>query len=629
VSAATADGLWPRLDEPGDLPALEAVPLAERGLPASTWALLDRAASLWPERTAITVLPSVAAWDEPVTVTFAGLRDRVGRTAAVLHGLEVRRTDAVGVISPNTAGMLCAVLAAQAAGVVAPINPALAEDVIVHLVATTGARVLVVAGPDLDERVWATITRLVPGSAVHTVLVLRPDTAAGPAPRVPGLPGVQVLDLAESTAAEDIAELSDLPEATDAAAYFHTGGTTGAPKIAVHTHANEVTMAWSMAAVQRATDPDDSVSAIFAALPLFHVNALLVTCLAPLMTGRPVVWGPPGGYREPGLHPTFWRIVERYRIGGMSAVPTVYASLTRVPVDADISSLRMPVVGAAPLPDAVRTAFSAHTGVELVEGYGLTEATCATAMTRPGRARPGSVGQRLPYQQVKAVALDPVTGEWTDLPPGETGLLVISGPTVFAGYLRDGRPIRDGVVRDGWLDTGDRGSVDADGFLRLAGRTKDLIIRGGHNIDPAVVEEALLRHPGVLAAAAVGRPDRYAGEVPVAYVVCDPQAAVSAEDLREWAAGAVPEPAAAPKEVVLVDALPLTEVGKVFKPALRADAARRLIAAELGRLGGRARVVPGSGPGSIGVVAPDDQVDRVRDVLGGYALDWHLVENGT
>ena len=117
---------------------------------------------------------------------------------------------------------------------------------------------------------------------------------------------------------------------------------------------------------------------------------------------------------------------------------------------------------------------------------------------------------------------------------------------MIAGYLRDGGPPTDGVVRDGWLDTGDHGSVDADGFVRLTGRVKDLIIRGGHNIDPAVIEEALLSHPAVSHAAAVGRPDRHSGEVPVAYVSLTPSASASEEELRAWAADHVPEAAAAP-----------------------------------------------------------------------------------
>ncbi|MEV4088978.1 long-chain fatty acid--CoA ligase, partial [Nonomuraea fuscirosea] len=246
-----------------------------------------------------------------------------------------------------------------------------------------------------------------------------------------------------------------------------------------------------------------------------------------------------------------------------------------------------------------------------------------SAVTPAGRARPGSVGLRLPYQRIKAVAVDPGSGDWSDLPAGAEGLLVISGPAVFAGYLRDGEPSRDGVVRDGWLDTGDHGSVDHDGYVYLTGRVKDLIIRGGHNIDPAVIETALLTHPQVSAAAAVGRPDRHAGEVPVAYVTLR-AAGPTPQELREWAAARVPEAAAAPKEVIVVDRIPLTEVGKVFKPALRDDAARRLVARELAALGGRARLAPDREAGSIGIVAPAEEADRVRDLLGHYAIDWHV-----
>ena len=207
----------------------------------------------------------------------------------------------------------------------------------------------------------------------------------------------------------------------------------------------------------------------------------------------------------------------------MSAVPTVYGTLAQVPVDADISSLRLPIAGAAPLPASVREDFAAHTGRHLLEGYGLTEATCASTWTRPGEERPGSVGRVLPGQQVKAVRIGD-DGSWADCAPGQTGVLVIGGPAVFAGYVTDPglggpRVSRDGVVRDGWLDTGDLGSVDADGFVYLTGRAKDLIIRGGHNIDPRVIEDALLATPRVRGAVAVGRPDRHSGEVPVAYVV--------------------------------------------------------------------------------------------------------------
>ena len=165
------------------------------------------------------------------------------------------------------------------------------------------------------------------------------------------------------------------------------------PEARARTHRNEVANAWMVALAIG----DDESGAVLAALPLFHTNALIVTLLAPLLRGRHVVWAGPLGYREPSLLGAFWKIVERYRIAAMSAVPTVYGVLAQRPVDADIASLRMPIVGAAPLPAALADAFRARTGVALCEGYGLTEATCASAVSPPARARPGrSAADALP-----------------------------------------------------------------------------------------------------------------------------------------------------------------------------------------------------------------------------------------
>jgi fatty-acyl-CoA synthase len=324
----------------------------------------------------------------------------------------------------------------------------------------------------------------------------------------------------------------------------------------------------------------------------------------------------------------FWKLVERYRIAVMSAVPTVYAALSQVPVGADISSLRLPIVGAAPLPAAVRGAFAKHTGASLVEGYGLTEATCASTRNFPGAPRPGSVGQRLPYQRVKAVRVDEHTGQWADLPPGETGVLAISGPTVFPGYIVDGpegpRPDPAGKVVDGWLNTGDLAYVDADCFVYLAGRQKDLIIRGGHNIDPAVIEDALLTHPAVTAASAVGRPDEHAGEVPVGYVTISPGSQVTPGDLTAWAAARVPERAAAPKLVTILDALPLTAVGKPYKPELRRHAAEHAIAERLAPLG-VGGVHAELTDGIVAVTVPHtEHKNAVAAALDAYAITWRF-----
>ncbi len=619
MTQQTADLLWPVAYGPQDLEAIEAVPLSERGLPASTYAALARAAELWPDRTATICLPDAARWEEPSDRTFSELLADVHRVAGVFCGLGIGRRDAVALVAPNCEELLTAVLAAETAGIAAPINPGLAGEHVVELVRLAGARVIVAAGPELDPAAWEVAREAAQAVSAVALLALRPTGATGAPAALAPLPGVEVGYLGALAAAQED-RAPELPAADDLASYIHTGGTTGTPKLAARTHRSEVANAWMIASASELGQ--DGV--VFAALPLFHTNALIVTVLAPLLRGQPVLWAGPLGYRDLPLYGVFWRMVERYGIALMSGVPTVYAVLAQVPVDADISSLRLPIVGAAPLPPSVAEQFHAVTRVELSEGYGLTEGTCATARDWPGAPRRGTVGQRLPYQEVRAVRVDEVTGAWEDLPPGEVGTLVIRGPNVFAGYLRPGPdgPVPDpgDKVRDGWLDTGDLGAVDEEGYVRLAGRAKDLIIRGGHNIDPAVIEDALLEHEAVLAAGAVGRPDAHAGEVPVAYVQVVP-GAVTEDELLAWAADRVPERAAAPKLVEIIDEIPLTLVGKPFKPELRRRATER-VAREV--IGSAATEVTARIDDGAVVVEVDAAADpgKVEAALAPFGLAW-------
>jgi fatty-acyl-CoA synthase len=627
VGALTSElPLWPTFTGPADLAEVERIPLSERGLPGSTYELVRRAAELWPDRRAVSVLPDAERFHTPVVRTFAELAQDVHRAAAVLAGLGVGRGDAVAVISVNCAEMLPLLLAAEAVGIYAPINPGLAPEHAIALLRLSGAKVIAASGPELDEGVWAHARTIAASTGARALLALRPTAPLDQAPALESLDGVDVAYMQERAAHADAAELSGSPPAAgDIASYLHTGGTTGTPKLAGRTHANEVSNAWMM----RASNVLDESSVIFAALPLFHANALVVTVLAPLLKGQHVVWGGPLGYRDLPLFQSFWKIVEHYRIAAMSAVPTVYSVLAQISVDADISSLKLPIVGAAPLPAAVREAFEARTGVALCEGYGLTEGTCASALSWPEAPRPGTVGQRFPYQEARTAAIDEATGNWTFLAENEVGTLVLRGPNVFAGYLVEtgsGREVRpEGKIRDGWLDTGDLASVDGDGFIRLAGRAKDLIIRGGHNVDPATIEDALLEHPDVTAAAAVGRPDPHSGEVPVAFVTIAAGSEVTADELEGWAAEHVPERAAAPKHVEIVDEVPLTSVGKPYKPELRRRAAERAARdalAETG-LGDQVRAVLVDGAVEIHVPRSAED-DAVREVLSQYAWTWQL-----
>jgi fatty-acyl-CoA synthase len=596
--------------------------------PASTYQLLLDAATAWPDGIAAQWIPDPGEHTRCLDQTYAELARMVTRIANALTALGVRRGDAVTLAGVNTSMLYAATLAAQAVGIAAPANPALSGERIAELIRRTGSRVLVTAGPELDVQLWQQLLEVARQAGMTAVLALRPDGARGDPPGLgetvdPDGRALVVAYLDEMIAGQPSGHLAgaDMPEAGDLAAFVHTGGTTGAPKVAAHTHANQLACAQGIALCSGLA-PGEGV---LGGLPLFHVNALIVTGIAPMFSGTRVVWPGPAGYRDKALYTRFWQIMEHYRITAMSAVPTVYGTLAQLPVDADISTLRLPIVGAAPLPASVREDFAAHTGRHLLEGYGLTEATCASTWTRPGEERPGSVGRALPGQQVKAVQIGE-DGSWTDCAPGQTGVLVIGGPAVFAGYLtgpRHGGPrvSREAAVRGGWLDTGDLGRVDAGGFVYLAGRAKDLIIRGGHNIDPQVIEDALLAHPAVTAAAAVGRPDRHSGEVPVAYVVPAGPGSFDEADLLAWASTAIGEPAARPKRIYAIGAIPVTAVGKHFKPALAADAAARAITEALAVAGlPDARATAAHEDGGLIVTVTGADPGRVRDAVAGFAL---------
>jgi len=224
-------------------------------------------------------------------------------------------------------------------------------------------------------------------------------------------------------------------------------------------------------------------------------------------------------------------------------------------------------------------------------------------------ARPirlGSVGHAVPYSKVRVVKID-ANGRYAgDCAANEIGVVAMHGPGVFSGYLSESHN-RGAFIEPGWVNSGDLGRLDEDGYLWITGRAKDLIIRGGHNIDPLPVEEILFQHPSVALAALVGQPDAYAGELPLAYVQLKPDAKTTPAELVEFVRERTPERAAVPVNVVLIDAMPLTGVGKVFKPQLRWDAARRVFAdtlSELSSRGASVAVAVGAHPvhGSIATV---------------------------
>jgi fatty-acyl-CoA synthase len=375
------------------------------------------------------------------------------------------------------------------------------------------------------------------------------------------------------------------------------------------------------------TETDGSPRTVLCGLPLFHVNGQLVTGLQPWMRGDHVVLATPEGYRGKTFLARFWEIVENFRVATFSGVPTLYSALLDTPIgDNDLSSLKFAICGAAPMPVALARAFEATTGVKIVEGYGLTEAACVSSVNPPdGERRPGSIGLPIPYQQMAAVVMD-ANGRFERMAGvDEVGVIAINGPNVFSGYLDSRHDLGLWIDIDGerWLNTGDLGRRDADGYFWLAGRKKELIIRGGHNIDPKIIEDALQGHPAVAVVAAVGSPDAYAGELPVAYVQLKPGLVVTEADLMEHAARTIPEKVAAPKRVKILSSLPTTAVGKLFKPALIEREIEETIRAEAKRVGAElsyVRVERDPHSGLRAVVAAADRADALRQALDRYAF---------
>ncbi|MGW7067137.1 AMP-binding protein [Streptomyces sp. NPDC054855] len=466
------DLLWPTYLGPADLGRIEGVPLSGRGLPASTYAALDRAATLWPDRPAVSVLSNPHDPRETVTCTFAGLRDDVHKIANLFHARGVRRSSAVAILAPNTHLTPALLLAAQSAGVALPLHPRLAAPEIARLLTQTGARVLVAAGPELDPGTWHTAHALAGRLNLDALYSLRPAGSVHRAPALEPIPGREVAHLTcvVRTMSRTLAPVPPRPD--DLAALFPTGHRPGSPKVAAHTHSNQITNAWSTAADSNL----DGESVLFAGLPLFQPDALMITLLGPLLRGQHVLWAGPRGFRDPALYVNFWKIIQRHRIAALLATPATYSSLGQLPLDADVSSLRIAAVaGAAGPPGAVRAAFTARTGVDPCEGYGLAEATSVIARNFTGRNRhPLAVGQRLPYQQAKTIRVDQA-GTWHDLPDHTPGILAIRGPSVFPGYVTgadgDGPRLDSlGKLRDGWLNTGDLARIDPGGFIHLANR---------------------------------------------------------------------------------------------------------------------------------------------------------------
>ena len=551
-----------------DIDAIERVPLEERLRVLDFYERLRLALEArGAAETAISFVPDGDVQGVVDETSFGALRRKTALTAALLRSRGIGRGDVVAIVMPTMPAVYWAMMGAMAEAIPFPLNWMLEPGPMLELLRKADAKAVIALAPTPGFRIWETLQAIRAGLRADLTVW---SVAAPGGDRLPDSDFDRDLEQLSTTGAA--AATRPPANAEEVAAYVHSGGTTGLPKIVKLSHGNISYRHWTLQlAMQLALG-----EVILQDTPIFHVGGIAGRCLPMLACGASLVIPSMMGARDKRYVANYWKFVERFRVTRLSGVPTTLSTLARMPPQGeDLSSLRPNfITGSTALPIAVRREFERVSGVRILNSYGLTENTASVAIElRDGPSRQGSSGVPVPYTQVRAAQFVAAETDWRACAPGEIGMLQVKGPGVSLGYVGN---LPSARTADGWLITGDLGRIDAEGVLFVTGRAKDIIIRGGHNIDPGGIEDALLRSPAVLHAAAVGKPDSYAGELPVAYVQLAPGSHVTAAELIELVSEHITERAAIPKEIYIVDRIPLTDAGKPSKVALRHDAAERV-----------------------------------------------------
>ena len=608
-----------------DVKAIEAEAAWEdRDMPTTLYQLLASVATRFPNRNAMTFQLTSGPKDPAETLSWQEFHDQSVQAANLFRSLGVGPTDVVAYLLPNATETALTLIGGGIAGIAAPINPLLAPDQIAAILRESGAKVVVTLRSfpktDIAQKVNEALAMAPNVTDVLEVDLLRylkpPKSWIVPLirPKVEKKHQARVQDFQKAIAAQP--KMLAFEDATEdrICAYFHTGGTTGMPKLVQHKYSGIIYNGWL--GDKLLFDETDNV---ICPLPLFHVFACHVILMAMLTSGSHVVFPTPAGYRGDGVFDNFWKLIERWQITFIITVPTAIAALMQRPVDADISTVKTAFSGSSPLPVELFKRFESETSINIIEGYGLTEATCLVCCNPiDGQKKIGSIGIPFPYSDVQILHCDEdgTVNKVCDV--DEIGEICVATPGVWAGNTYSEPAKNEGLYANGThLRTGDLGRIDGDGYIWITGRAKDLIIRGGHNIDPADIEEALAGHPAVAMAGAIGQPDAYAGEIPCVYVELVAGASVSTDELMDFTTQHVKERAAQPKHIEILDELPKTAVGKVFKPDLRKRAITRVFNEALAELGSDAKVVD---------VAEDKTRGLVAHVEAGTTTDRAAVE---
>jgi len=551
----------------------------------SSYALFEMAAELYGDDLALQFLLTAEENEAPVDISYRQLLAKITQTANALTSLGVTSTDSVTVMLTNLLHSHYAIWGSQAAGISSPINPLLESEHVIQIIKTTKSKTLVTMAPLLSSSDhWEKVKLIVESVPnLESILFVTIDGYTKPfdCEDVTQLQrdGLVIHDFDKVVGTQSGESLNNKRQflGEETASYFHTGGTTGRPKIAQVTHWNIAYVAQLLAHLTKYRGR----FATMVCLPLFHIYGLISAGIATTFSGRAIVMMTPDGARHPNVLKNWWHHIARFRVEAFGSVPTILTALMQVPTgDNDVSCLQDVGSGAAPLPKQLRTDFEENFGVRVTNGYGMTETTCIMTRQRAEAPAPeGSVGTRFPYAELRTVELDG-NRVVRDCKPNESGVLIVRAPYIFKGYL-DPEDNAKAWVDGDWFNTGDVAFIDEDGFVTLTGRAKDLIIRGGHNIDPITIEEPMSKHPAIAQVVAIGQPDAYAGEIPVAYVQLKPGNSVSVEELHAYCAKTISERAAIPKRIEIIDAMPTTAVGKFFKPELRNQATSFVLNAAL------------------------------------------------
>ncbi|MEM9085048.1 MAG: acyl-CoA synthetase [Pseudomonadota bacterium] len=614
-----------RIANLADIEDFERVPARDRWRGKNTIDVIERSAARFPERPAIQFQSTGAVDETPRIVTYRELKAAMHQMANALAKAGVEVGGVTSLILPNLPETQIAMWGAQARGIVGPINPLLEPAALRDIMRESETQALVIAGPTINQTMWDKACAI--ADEVDSLRVILQVNAPGESASVARTQGgVPILDFSHALATEngDSFDFQRRIDPEDIAAYFHTGGTTGTPKLAQHSHANQVHEASMM--VDFLGFDENSVA--IGGLPLFHVNSFFNAGLNMLACGGSAVYLTPDGFRNKDVIGNLWKLIEKYRATYFATVPTVVSALLDVPIgDSDVSSMRFIICGAAPIAPEVFRQFQERTPITVMEAYGMTEGTLFSAGNPlDGEKRVGSIGIRVPYQPMKCVILDEEDRYVRDCYTDEIGTIVFKGPNVFMGYKQADK--NKGVFIEGeWLISGDLAREDAEGYFWMTGRSKDLIIRGGHNIDPKVIEDTLSEHPAVSLAAAVGQPDAYAGELPCAYVTLNPEydgALPDADALQAFVRERIPERAANPVFIGILDAMPTTAVGKIFKPDLRVLAIARVLKDALNEIAPNASIEVEQSERH-GLFARVAHVAQENQATARQALDQHTI----